>query len=579
MKVLFNTYPMAFHTPGGGEVQLLQYKEFLRHNDVDVRLLDLWNPNFLEADLVHFFSSMSGSVHFCAFVKKIGMPLVVSPNLWITEATKQNYPFEEIRTQFVLSDRVIGNSDMECDLLARVFNIPREHFSTVYNGVNETFFEPISPDFFRAHFGIEGPFVLNVANIEPRKNQLNLARAMKDFPGMKLVLIGYERDPDYALECFTEGGDQLRYLGPLPHDSPLLKSAYAACELFALPSTLETPGLAALEAAAFGAKVVITSEGCTREYFGQGAEYVSSDDVADISRGIASAMSKTANLLLAIRIRANFTWAQATAALADVYRELADDVVVRAPVSGFYPIESNSFRLYAWSRREASFACGSGVLNVSWHSLEGATVDIFLDGVLAERGVKVGSDWSRYSLHIPTVSGRGTRQVTLKVKPSAASLSNEPRELGVALGDIMLTAPPAGVDKLPPAVADVSFISQVTGFHPIEADSFRRYAWTRRQACFECETGTLAFDWHSLEGATVDIFLDDEPLQKNIEVSADWVRYWIDIAPVAGRSRRKVKFILRPVVTFPEGDPRELGVALGNVTLTGPLAVPSRDPA
>ena len=429
---------------------MLQYKEFLPPNDVDVRLLDPWNPNFREADLVHFFSSMSGSVHFCAFVKKIGMPLVVSPNLWISEATKQNYPFEEIRTQFVLSDRVIGNSDMECDLLARVFNIPREHFSTVYNGVNEAFFEPISPDLFRTHFGIQGPFVLNVANIEPRKNQLNLARAMKDFPGVRLVLIGYERDTDYALECFAEGGDQLQYLGPLPHDSPLLKSAYAACELFALPSTLETPGLAALEAAACGAKVIITSEGCTREYFGQGAEYVSSDDVADISRGIASAMSRATNLLLATCTRANFTWAQATAALADVYRELADDVVARAPVSGFYPIESDSFRLYAWSRREASFACGAGVLNVLWHSLEGATVDIFLDGVVAEREVEVGSDWSHYSLQIPTVSGRGTRQVTLKVKPSAASLANEPRELGVALGDIMLTAPPAGVDKLPP---------------------------------------------------------------------------------------------------------------------------------
>ena len=26
MKVLYATYPMAFHTPGGGEVQLLAYQ-------------------------------------------------------------------------------------------------------------------------------------------------------------------------------------------------------------------------------------------------------------------------------------------------------------------------------------------------------------------------------------------------------------------------------------------------------------------------------------------------------------------------------------------------------------------------
>ena len=38
--------------------------------------------------------------------------------------------------------------------------------------------------------------------------------------------------------------------------------------VFVLPSTLETPGLAALEAAALGIPIIITSEGCTKEYFG-----------------------------------------------------------------------------------------------------------------------------------------------------------------------------------------------------------------------------------------------------------------------------------------------------------------------
>ena len=38
---------------------------------------------------------------------------------------------------------------------------------------------------------------------------------------------------------------------------------------FALPSTLETPGLAALEAAALGIPIIITSEGCAKEYFGK----------------------------------------------------------------------------------------------------------------------------------------------------------------------------------------------------------------------------------------------------------------------------------------------------------------------
>ena len=64
MKVLFATYPMAFHTPGGGEVQLLAYRKHLVERGIDVSLMDLWDPRFLEHDVVHFFSK--GIYYYCA---------------------------------------------------------------------------------------------------------------------------------------------------------------------------------------------------------------------------------------------------------------------------------------------------------------------------------------------------------------------------------------------------------------------------------------------------------------------------------------------------------------------------------
>lgn len=88
MKVLFATYPMAFHTPGGGEVQLLAYKKHLPAFGIDVSLFDPWNPRFFEHDIVHFFSCVSGSSHLCAFVKQLDLPLMVSSSLWIAEQTK-----------------------------------------------------------------------------------------------------------------------------------------------------------------------------------------------------------------------------------------------------------------------------------------------------------------------------------------------------------------------------------------------------------------------------------------------------------------------------------------------------------
>ena len=143
MKVLFITYPMAFHTPGGGEIQLLAYKKYLEKNGIQVDLFDPWNPNFLDYDLVHFFSVIGGSVHLCNFIKNLGIPLVITSSLWITEETKHLYPVGEIRHQLSLADIIIGNSDIECDNMSKVLDLPREKFKTVYNGVENIFFEKV----------------------------------------------------------------------------------------------------------------------------------------------------------------------------------------------------------------------------------------------------------------------------------------------------------------------------------------------------------------------------------------------------------------------------------------------------
>jgi glycosyltransferase involved in cell wall biosynthesis len=324
MKVLFATYPMAFHTPGGGEIQLLAYRKHLPSHGVDVALFDPWNPRFLDHDVVHFFSCVGGSIHFCNFVKQLGLPLVVSSSLWITDATKHLYPVGEIRHQFILADRVVANSDIECDTLAQVFELPREKFVTVYNGVEKEFYEPVSQELFREHFNIRAPFLLNVGNIEPRKNQLALVRAMKSFPDLKLVLIGHQRDPDYARACLDEGGDHVSYLGTLPHDSPLLRSAYSAAQVFCLPSTLETPGLAALEAHAAGCAIAVTEIGSTREYFGDEVAYLDPSSEHSIAESIRSALASNASRAArsALSRERHLDWQSVLAPLETTYRSL-----------------------------------------------------------------------------------------------------------------------------------------------------------------------------------------------------------------------------------------------------------------
>lgn len=312
---------MAFHTPGGGEIQLQAYRKHLPQLGIEVTPFDLWNPRFLEHDLVHFFSCVGGSVHFCNFARQLGLPLVVSSSLWVTEETAHLYPMAEIAHQFSLADRVVANSEIECDTLARVFDQPRERFVSVLNGVEDMFYEPVDPNLFRTHFDNGHSFVLNVGNIEPRKNQLSLVRAMRAMPERKLVLIGHQRDPAYARQCLEEGGDQVVYLGPLAHDSALLRSAYAACDAFCLPSTLETPGLAALEAYAAGARIAVTEVGSTREYFGADVAYLNPCDTDSIARAIGRALDGSLGASRNAPAR-DFRWKSVLQPLPAIYRSL-----------------------------------------------------------------------------------------------------------------------------------------------------------------------------------------------------------------------------------------------------------------
>jgi len=322
MNIVYATYPWAFETPGGGEIQLLKYEQYLRQENIHVLRHDPWADHIGQASVVHFFSCMGGSIHFCNYVKSRGVPLIISASLWLTEETRHLYPLGEIGAQLSLADAIVTNGDVESDRLSETLGIPRDRFYTVRNACDPWFSDPIESDLFRDTFKVDGAFALNVANIEPRKNQLSLIRAAKQ-AGQKLILMGHIRNAEYGEACLAEVGDTVRYLGALDHGSPLLRSAYSACEVFCLPSTLETPGLAAIEAAAAGARLIVTSEGSTFEYFGAHALYVDHSSIDDIAEKLRLAISLPKTNNLQKYVQENFVWNRAVESLKKLYMKLA----------------------------------------------------------------------------------------------------------------------------------------------------------------------------------------------------------------------------------------------------------------
>lgn len=319
-KVLFNTYPAAFDVAGGGEQQLLAYHKELPKLDVETELYNLWKPNLDKCNIVHFFSSMSGSMPFCSFIKHKGIPLFISPNLWLSEENTRLYPMQEIRDQLALADRIICSSDMEVNRFSRILGISKDKFLTVYCGVDDIFLEDVNPEIYWEQFGTE-KFILNVGTIESRKNQLALIRAMARFPEYKLVLMGQIRDKAYAERCFKEGGEQVRYLGAVTHTSPVLRSAMAACDAFVGAGLMETPGIANLEAAAQGAPLAVTEVGSTREYFEDYAQYLIPASDATIATAIEKVLVQGRVEALKQHVREQFSWKKVLLPLVNAYRK------------------------------------------------------------------------------------------------------------------------------------------------------------------------------------------------------------------------------------------------------------------
>lgn len=80
LKILFNTYSIAFQNPGGGEAIILKLKKALENRGHQVELYNKWEHKIKDFDLIHEFSLLEWQNwnHF----KYLNKPLVLTPTAW-----------------------------------------------------------------------------------------------------------------------------------------------------------------------------------------------------------------------------------------------------------------------------------------------------------------------------------------------------------------------------------------------------------------------------------------------------------------------------------------------------------------
>ena len=239
-------------------------------------------------------------------------------------------PRSVARALHVLADSIATKNDV-----VELFGTQPDKITVLYGGVDAHFAPVQEPDRLaavRARYGIgQGPFILGIGTIQPRKNYRRLIQAFADLKSsassLQLVIAGgkgWMYDQIFA---------EVKRLGLEGHvifpgfvDDEDLPALYSAAEMLAYPSIYEGFGLPILEAMACGTPVVTSRTSSLPELAGDAALLVEPADVADIADAMRR-LRQDAGLRRRLVAQGfgqarRFTWEKAANQLLGVYESL-----------------------------------------------------------------------------------------------------------------------------------------------------------------------------------------------------------------------------------------------------------------
>lgn len=322
MRIIMGNRSSSSTSLAGDVVQQHRTAEALRQMGMDV-VIALGDLSDVSGDIVHLFNIMPVEDTYQLFcqAKAKGVPVVLSPIYWDpyeflhAESNPNSKFFEDwwdrtraMRIKLLQEvELLLPNGRGEIDKLICEFGGEIAAHKVIPNAADKSF-AFADPGKFRRHYSTDA-FILCVGRICRRKNQLGLIRALNR-QSFNLIFIGPIDDYEYYRSCRRETTRcRLRFIDTL--NQAELASAYAAADLHVLPSWYETPGLATLEAAMTGCKVVTTIRGTAKEYLGDYAWYCDPSQPESIRNAILAALQHPVNPRLREHVRQNYTWEKA----------------------------------------------------------------------------------------------------------------------------------------------------------------------------------------------------------------------------------------------------------------------------
>lgn len=299
-----------------------------------------------DTNLIHAHSYGYFQVNISGLNKRLrDTPFVLTPHfhppwsMWGGEKRKQlRKIYDKLLAPTVLNavDRIIGVSHHEMELLQQIIEFDPKKIRYIPNGIDFSRFEPVpTPERFLRMYKPKGNIVLYVGRLASNKGLEVLVNAapkvLSEHPKTTFVFVGEDEGMKELLCKQAKSLGILKSLLFTDHikDENLFLSAFAACDVFVLPSEYEAFGIVLLEAMACKKPVIGTNVGGVPEAIGsEGAGLVVEYNDPD---ALAEAINKLlANQLLRqkmgaqgrLRVKKNFTWESVVNQIENVYAEL-----------------------------------------------------------------------------------------------------------------------------------------------------------------------------------------------------------------------------------------------------------------
>jgi len=238
-----------------------------------------------------------------------------------------------IKKSVECADRILVGTSYIKQQTMEYFDVPEERFAVIPYGLDKRFCNQATDEQLKSvrhKYGINGPYILAVGDIHPRKNLERLLKAFVILPErehLNLVLVGkplmkakklYQYITNMSLQksVITTG-----YV--CDEDLSLL---YQGAEVFCYPSLYEGFGFPILEAMASGVPVATSISSSCLEVGGRAAVYFDPMSVEDIAEKLSQTLTNSE--LRAKRVKEGiewarrFTWEETARQTIDVYRTL-----------------------------------------------------------------------------------------------------------------------------------------------------------------------------------------------------------------------------------------------------------------